>query len=708
MKDVGESQPTDSSPVAPGKGAVFLHAAGRVLRRDIGLFLPILLLAVGMLLVQYGKRTDNFWVDEIFTASIVNMTVGDLVETSALDAHPPLYYLALKTWLKPFRMMGIEPGLLLHRGPGIVAHLLFVCIAWVVLRRFLGRSTGALATVVLAFAPTIVQYATEMRQYSLVIPAGGVCWMLMTGLFLSEQGDRRLSRGLFAAWWALYALLAAAMMWTHLLTGPLLAWFGVLWFVYSLLLWRRAGRFFLFGLASQVLALLLFAPYVETFRENYSYINQYHLWWMTPAEPANLWGALLYWGIFGRANSYHISSHWGALIIGFIGVLLPLLFLPAALFAARNRDRRFRPGLVFGLSGVGVGIAYVLTLYLLSARGVVQVFHAPRYPMIATPLLLGGLIALSGWSLARMRLHVGWAWLLASFLLGYCYFHGHRHHFQHTTLGLLHEYIAQGKEPFMPGEGEALIVMPSEFLPIVRQVLPQYEHRRVESLLGGHPPDEPITILNMNPWPWTRHPRDIELLAAALRGELGHDFTASHFGMGKHVVQIRTPDAEMLERLARLPLYLALDRESDDVVSMAQIVAQPAEFGWQYPEWKEAHVVEVTARRPEVRVVLDRPLPAGRFVMQFTGYNHYHPVHPAEFRISVPGTDFHEELTIGGGPFDERLTFEVKTPIENPVVTIQRETFIPHEINEEWGDWRPISFALRGLQIRESAPGDDE
>src|SRR6056297_2484957 len=68
--------------------------------------------------------TTNLWLDEIYTIFTVTRSVADIVEMSAMDAHPPGYYLLLKGWLKPLRMAGIEPTLAAGRLLGVLVWVL--------------------------------------------------------------------------------------------------------------------------------------------------------------------------------------------------------------------------------------------------------------------------------------------------------------------------------------------------------------------------------------------------------------------------------------------------------------------------------------------------------------------------------------------------------------------------------------------------------
>ena len=107
------------------------------------------------------------WGDEGWSIYFAVQSVPHLLTLTAIDIHPPLYYLLLKSWLA-LAGMGPETARLLSAGVGT---LLVPAVA-VLGCRLLGRRTGAIAAAVTAFAPMAVYYAQEVRMYGLVTLLG--------------------------------------------------------------------------------------------------------------------------------------------------------------------------------------------------------------------------------------------------------------------------------------------------------------------------------------------------------------------------------------------------------------------------------------------------------------------------------------------------------------------------------------------------------
>jgi 4-amino-4-deoxy-L-arabinose transferase-like glycosyltransferase len=103
------------------------------------------------------------WWDEGWTVYFATSGVGEMMARTAIDIHPPFYYLVLHFWT-------------LLAGPGAVAVRLFsavlgtlsVPLLFLVGRRLLGVKPALMAALTLAVAPFHVYYSQEARMYGLV------------------------------------------------------------------------------------------------------------------------------------------------------------------------------------------------------------------------------------------------------------------------------------------------------------------------------------------------------------------------------------------------------------------------------------------------------------------------------------------------------------------------------------------------------------
>jgi hypothetical protein len=209
------------------------------------------LLLAGLILLALALRLARLtfqplWWDEGWSLYFATTDLGTMLQRTAVDIHPPFYYLLLHLWTRLF-------------GPGIVPVRLFsvligtaaVPLMAAVGRRLLGASGGLLAAFLLAISPFHVYYAQEVRMYGLVMLLG----LAATYFALRWPWG--------ASAWSGYVLVATAALYTQYYAGFLLLGLNLV----VLIRWlrRSAGRHplrnLLSWLAAQVAVALLFLPW---------------------------------------------------------------------------------------------------------------------------------------------------------------------------------------------------------------------------------------------------------------------------------------------------------------------------------------------------------------------------------------------------------------------------------------------------------------
>ncbi|HEX8646965.1 MAG TPA: glycosyltransferase family 39 protein [Thermoleophilaceae bacterium] len=184
---------------------------------------------------------QSLWYDETFTLAVVEQdTLGKLWDQVRLsESTPPLYYAITWVWE---RLIGSTSDAAL-RAPAAIAGVLCVPAAYVALRRFVGERAALAAAALTAVSPVLVLYSLNARAYPLLVLLGCLS-VWATGEALARRRGR---------WLAIWALLAAACLWTHYYAGFLIG------AELGLLLWRLPGmRLRVAGAAAAVAA--LFAP----------------------------------------------------------------------------------------------------------------------------------------------------------------------------------------------------------------------------------------------------------------------------------------------------------------------------------------------------------------------------------------------------------------------------------------------------------------
>ena len=307
--------------------------------------LPSALLAVlGAVLLAPGHA---LWFDELFTAEVVRLPLGDLVTAVAsgegtasyLAGVPPSYnapyYLVAHLWAA-LPGLGGDTSLRVLSLLAVAGGLALITRA---VTRLAGRATGVLAGAALAGSPLLLEQSVEARSYGLVVLATGGA---LLGLVRWLQGS---PRGL-----PLFGVAGAGMGLMHWYAVTALAAFVV---AALLLRGRRALGVLLTGAAAVLPAagMVLVNLLNGTGGRNAEHLRDTHgrLADMAAAAWAGGQTPLLYVTV-GLAV---LGALWGAgvRVVGVCWVLVPLGLLLAAELARPMYLGRY---LLAGLLGLGV------------------------------------------------------------------------------------------------------------------------------------------------------------------------------------------------------------------------------------------------------------------------------------------------------------------------------------------------------------------
>lgn len=228
--------PRRPSPVS-SRGARYSLALGGVI-----------LLALGLRLARLDFQP--LWWDEGWSVYFAAADVSTLLELTAVDIHPPLYYLLLRAWSEVVGW-GAPSARLLSALIGTAA----VPVLFLAGRRLYGRRVGLLAAALLAVSPLHVYYSQEVRMYGLVTLLGLLA--LLFALRWQAAGD---GPGRRASWLG-YVLAAAAALHTQYYAAFLLVGLNLA----VLAGWPRrppSRSSVVSWLGAQLAVLLLFLPWL--------------------------------------------------------------------------------------------------------------------------------------------------------------------------------------------------------------------------------------------------------------------------------------------------------------------------------------------------------------------------------------------------------------------------------------------------------------
>jgi uncharacterized membrane protein len=216
-----------------------------VVTRRWGFVVAIAMLATFATALYLGRGQD-VWFDESYSILLAKQPVPELLRLTAVDAHPPLFYLLLKAWGSVFGWSELAlrtlSALLTAASVGVIA---------VLLRRLFTPRVALVALPFLTFAPFGLRYGYEIRMYALAALIGALGSLALVKA-IEAKTDRR--------WWALYALSVVAGMYTLYMTAVIwLAHFVWLMIYHRRNFWRQP---WVWAYVSAVVVFILYLPTV--------------------------------------------------------------------------------------------------------------------------------------------------------------------------------------------------------------------------------------------------------------------------------------------------------------------------------------------------------------------------------------------------------------------------------------------------------------
>jgi mannosyltransferase len=198
-----------------------------------------------IVLVANGQ---NIWFDEGYSILLAKKSVHDLLALTAVDAHPPFYYLLLKVWGSLF---GWSEFALRTLSALVAAGSVGVML--VLIRKLFSMKVALVTIPFIILAPFFLRYGYEVRMYALV----GL--IAVSGTLVLVKAVEKNSR----KWWVVYMLLVALGMYSLYMSA--VVWLAhVIWLTVIAVKQRQPIMKQPWAKA-YIGAAILFLPYIPTF-----------------------------------------------------------------------------------------------------------------------------------------------------------------------------------------------------------------------------------------------------------------------------------------------------------------------------------------------------------------------------------------------------------------------------------------------------------
>jgi 4-amino-4-deoxy-L-arabinose transferase-like glycosyltransferase len=359
-------------------------------------------LLAGLMLIAFGLRVyqlpaQSLWSDEGLSLYRARLTLTENLsnvivvppDVPTRDTNPPLYFVILSA----LRALAGESEYAL-RFVSVMAGVLLVPLLYVTGKRLFSESAGLLAALLGAVSPFLVWYAQEARMYTLLATLSlASMYLLLRAVDFPAAPEHDRSTKSPRRWliWIAWAVVTAAMLYTHFTTFFWLLFEGAVLLAALIRLRRREAVIVLALLAVLVLPLMLYA--VSRAQQSVDPVFGFR-----PLDSivAEVWGTF----VVGRTND--LFQPWWAVLPG-------LLLLALALMGGvRDKSRR--------LSTIVVALSLLVPLLAFYAATFIRpLYTGPRHLMLLLPPVY--LLLASGLALLWQRVRLAGMVMLAAMLV---------------------------------------------------------------------------------------------------------------------------------------------------------------------------------------------------------------------------------------------------------------------------------------------------
>jgi hypothetical protein len=236
--------------------------------RNKFLFAGVLVIILAAALRFHRIEAQSFWNDEGNSARLSERSIGLIIEGTASDIHPPLYYLLLRGWREllgdsEFGLRSLSAFL----GLGLVAATIALARRLVGPR---GYRPALLAGILVAINPALVYYSQETRMYELLAFLALTSTLLFVMWLQSGSNRNSVAAG--------YVLAVTAGLYAHYFFPAVLVTQGLIFLIWLATLrqrdkelgnekprWSTIVRPFGYWLIMMLVVLILYLPWLPIF-----------------------------------------------------------------------------------------------------------------------------------------------------------------------------------------------------------------------------------------------------------------------------------------------------------------------------------------------------------------------------------------------------------------------------------------------------------
>jgi len=290
-------------------------------------------LAIGALARLVFITKADIWHDEGYTMMITGFNPIEIIERTARDVHPPLYYLATHFWQLLFGTSELAT-----RSFSAACGLVTIVVAYLLMRKLFTEGTARLSALFIALGPFAIRYSDEARMYGMAAMLVVIATYLIVRIATSKCASYKL--------WLLYALVIAAGLYTHYYTLFIIpAHIVYLAYVRGGIMPLLRDKKWWFG---HLLAALLFVPWLPSAFAQVTRVSAG--FWIPPVNAETVPNTFMQFLAFAPSWAYS----------GWIAGILITLFVAGIIRTFMISKRTVRTGIVLLTSWLVLPLAIVM------------------------------------------------------------------------------------------------------------------------------------------------------------------------------------------------------------------------------------------------------------------------------------------------------------------------------------------------------------
>lgn len=210
----------------------------------LGLLPLFLLVVIGAFVRLRGISKESLWLDEAFSVFMSHLGIGEIIQATSVDNHPPLYYIILRAWTTIFGSSETDVRML-----SFLFGIALIPLTYILGKRLFSGKVGIMGALFVTFSPILVWYSQEARSYTML---AFLCMLSLWSLIEAVLHTRE-------RFWIVFVLSSVLSFYIHYFAFVFAALEA---FVFFLLWKRKDGKIFRQAAVAGIASIILYIPWI--------------------------------------------------------------------------------------------------------------------------------------------------------------------------------------------------------------------------------------------------------------------------------------------------------------------------------------------------------------------------------------------------------------------------------------------------------------